>query len=138
MWLPIIFGSVFCLFGGFELTIFIINKKYYNTTTEGTVVEVEKKTVQGKGGPFTEYLPTFSYIVNDRTYKGKFIPAMHNEHNYKIGQKDVVKYSSKKPEHFIVENGKSAYLLYIAIILAGVTIIVLASIGTININIFSK
>lgn len=124
MWIYYVAGISLCVLGVFEIILILINKNFYNETTQAIVISLDSRLSKVEVKDKREFYPTYEYKVNGQIYRKQFIPELYNSNKYSIRQEDTIKYSSEKPENFIVLNGKNPYLYYSAYII-GVAIIIL-------------
>lgn len=138
MWLFIIVGGIFCLFGSFEMFNYLLNKKYFTESTIGKVVSVQFATSKNGTKNTNQLLPTYEYIVEGQTYRTQLIPELFNSNKYTVGQEDTIKYHADNPEQIIVVNGKNPYLYFSLFIIAGIVIIVLNRMGILTDSLFKN
>jgi len=127
MWLFIIMGSILILFGVFEFITLLLNKKYFNTETTGTVIRLEKEKTQN--------LPVYKYKANGKVYETKLYPELYDKSNFIINQKDVLLFRANYPKQIKLksESYRNAYIMFGGVAILGIVVIMFALSGIIRI-----
>jgi len=120
MWISITCGCVFIVFGAFELFIYKMNRKYFDSEIRGTVIRILMDKSQK--------LPIYKYTVDGKDYETVLTPEPYDKNNFEVGQDDTLLYHATKPEDIKLkrESYAKVYILFGGSILVGITIIVLA------------
>ena len=123
MWLFIVIGCIPILFGMFEMIIFMLNMKHFDSETTGTVIRLETNNSQT--------LPVYRYTVNGKVYETKLTPELYDKHDFIINQKDKLLYHAAKPKDIKLrsESYKKVMIYYGGAIIVGIAIIILAKNG---------
>lgn len=120
MWLFIAIGCVLIIFGAFELLIYQINKKHFDSETTGNVIRLETYNSQ--------ILPVYSYAVDGKGYETMLTPELYDKRDFKVEQNDTLLYHVANPEHIKLkkESYTKVYILFCGAIALGTAIIFLA------------
>lgn len=90
---------------------------------QGTIESVKVEKVVLRGSPLKYYIPVISYTV-DKTYTAAAPLKTSNEEKYKVGDSVGIYYNEKKPDEFYIKEKFVTLFGGLAILIAGVCLIV--------------